>query len=252
MTTQNDARMIWADVPAALGLLTRFPVQVDGDRAMARGARAAWAWPLAGLAVALPALMVGWLSAGLGPDIAAGLMLTVMIVATGGLHADGLADCADAFWGGHTPARRLEILKDSRIGAYGTLALILGMGLIWQALAGLVAVEAWGAVAAAAMLSRAAMAGVMAALPFARAGGLAASVGRPPWDTVILGGALALALAVALTGMAGLVAALAAGAAATGVARLAQTKIGGQTGDVLGAAQVMADLAALLTLLALA
>lgn len=252
MDGQDDAIAVWSDVPAALGLLTRWPVRVDGDRAMARGARAAWAWPLAGLAVVVPALGLGWLAAGLGDGISAGVMLAVMILATGGLHADGLADCADGFWGGHSPARRLEIMKDSRIGAYGTLALILGLGLTWQALAGLVDAAGWGAIAAAALLSRAAMAGVMATLPFARPEGLAATVGRPPGATVALGAALAMGLGVMLTGWAAIPAALAATVAAAAVARLAQRRLGGQTGDVLGAVQVMADLAALLSLLALA
>lgn len=252
MTDWDDALIARGDMAAALGLLTRLPVPVDGPRAMARGARAAWAWPLAGLVVAGLAVLAGWLAAGLGSNIAAGLMLAVMVVVTGGLHADGLADCADGFWGGQTPARRLDIMRDSRIGAYGTLALILGLGLIWQALAGLVAQAGWGAIIAASVLSRAAMAGVMAALPFARRDGLAAGVGRPPRQTAGLGALLALGLALALTGWAALPAAAAAALAAAAVARLAQARLGGQTGDVLGAAQMLSDLAALLVFLALA
>ncbi len=100
---------------------------------------------------------------------------------TGAMHEDGLADCADGFWGGWTRTRRLEIMKDSRIGAYGVLALILAMGLRWQALilALPLGMQGWGLWLAAQMLSRALMARTMATQPHARPGGLAASGTEP-------------------------------------------------------------------------
>ncbi|MEO0829047.1 MAG: adenosylcobinamide-GDP ribazoletransferase, partial [Pseudomonadota bacterium] len=115
---------IW-DPLAALGLLTRLPVRLP-DAAISRGAKAAWAWPLAGLVVASLTAVIALLTlkAGLPQSLAAGLALGVQIMVTGGLHEDGLADTTDGIWGGWDKARRLEIMRDSRIGAYGVLALV--------------------------------------------------------------------------------------------------------------------------------
>ena len=232
------------DMPAALGLLTRLPVRVNTAFALSRGAAAAWAWPLAGAVVAGLAGAAGWgaAAAGLAPGLAAGLVLIVQILVTGGLHEDGLADCADGFWGGWTRQRRLEIMKDSRIGSYGVLALILALGLRWQGL--MLALDqgwqGWLCLLAAECLSRGAMAGLMALLPRARPGGLSARVGRPSRPTAglaLLPGLACLALAAPPV-----TALVAAGVTAAGLwmlARLARSCIGGQTGDVLGAAQVL-------------
>ena len=242
------------DLRAALALLTRLPVRADGA-ARARGARAAWAWPLAGAGVGALAGLAGWaaLAAGLPAAVAAGLVLTVQVVVTGALHEDGLADVADGFWGGWTPERRLEIMRDSRIGAYGALALVLGVGLRWAALAALAPSALLFAPIAAGALSRAGMAAVMAALAPARPGGLAASVGRPSPVTAALAGALGLVVAgLAVGPPAAFLAALAVAAAAAGMAALARAKLGGQTGDVLGAAQQAGELAVLVALAAAA
>ncbi|UWQ96709.1 adenosylcobinamide-GDP ribazoletransferase [Rhodobacteraceae bacterium M385] len=238
------------DVIRAAQLLTRVPVPGgDGTRA----AEAAWAWPLVGAMVALVQVVVGIvaLAIGLPASVAAGLAIATGMLLIGGLHEDGLADCADGFWGGMTRDRRLDILKDSRIGAYGVLALIVAIGLRWALFAALLAVAPLALVAGA-MLSRAAMALVMARLPFAREGGLAAHVGRPPMGAVWLGGVCALGVAIIATGfIAGIVAGWAAACATGIVAWVAHRKIGGQTGDVLGATQVLAELAALMACVAL-
>ncbi|SDO42677.1 cobalamin-5'-phosphate synthase [Lutimaribacter pacificus] len=239
------------DIAAALGLLTRLPVPVS-DAAAARGARAAWAYPVAGLAVALSGGAVGWiaLALGLAPMLAAGLALAAMTAATGALHEDGLADCADGFWGGWDRARRLEIMKDSRIGTYGVLALVLGTGLRWGALGALFAAgHVWAPLIAAAMLSRAAMPALMAALPHARDSGLSRHVGRPDGTTVAAGAGLALVASALVLGFgAALGATVVALLAASCVAALARARIGGQTGDVLGAAQQVCEIAVLLAL----
>lgn len=232
------------DVIRAGQLLTRLPLP-GGDGA--RGAAAAWAWPVMGWIVGGAQIAVGLagLSVGLPASVVAGIAIAVGLLITGGLHEDGLADCADGFWGGMTRARRLEILKDSRIGAYGVLALIVAVGLKWALFATLL-VSAPLALLAAAGISRAAMAGVMAALPFAREGGLAAHVGRPPLWAVTLGSALAVAGALVVLGGGAGLAAVGVAIVATGtVAGIARTKIGGQTGDVLGATQICSELAAL-------
>ena len=94
-------------------------------------------------------------SAATVPGVVAALVLGVEAAATGGLHEDGLADCADGFWGGRDKARRLEIMKDSRVGSYGVLALGIVLLARWAALTALLGAGQWGAiVAAAAMESR--------------------------------------------------------------------------------------------------
>jgi adenosylcobinamide-GDP ribazoletransferase len=240
------------DLAEALMLLTRLPVPVR--LTAPRGARAAWAWPLAGAAVAALAAAVGALAvaAGLTAGVAAGLALAAGVLLTGALHEDGLADTADGLWGGPTRARRLEILRDSRIGTYGVVALVIATGLKWQALVAL-ADDPWHLAAAtvtAAALSRAAMAGVARALPPARPDGLSAATGQPPAGAVALAAALALAFAVVLAGPAALAAGCAAVLGAALVARVAWARIGGQTGDILGASQQVAEVAALVACLA--
>ena len=253
-----EALISVADPLAALALLTRLPL--PGARvatAARRGAAAGWAYPLAGAVTGAGAgLMLAAASAlGLGAGPAAGLALAGAILITGALHEDGLADAADGLWGGWTPERRLEIMKDSRIGSYGVLALVLSLLLRWSCLAPLAAdspLLAALALVAVGAASRAALLLPFALLPPARPGGLAARTGRPRPATVAAGWILAAVLALAALGPAGLAvlaAAALAGIAATAIARM---KIGGQTGDILGATQQLAEIAGLLVLAALA
>ncbi|WGH79385.1 adenosylcobinamide-GDP ribazoletransferase [Jannaschia ovalis] len=239
-----------SDLVSAGMLLTRLPVRgTPTDPA----ARAAWAWPLAGLAVGLIAGLAGLIvgSLGFAPGVAGGAALIAMILATGALHEDGLADVADGFWGGFDRARRLEIMRDSRIGAYGVIALILSLGLRWLLLAEAAAQGAiLGLAVAAAMAGRAAMPVLMRWLPPARADGLSQGAGVPGARGT--GIALGLgALALLLHGpAAALLAAALAGAAVLGLGLIARAKIGGQTGDVLGAGQQVAEIAVLAALTA--
>ena len=118
----------WSKLPrGGAGGGRKSPLQLDGARAQARVAAAAWAWPLAGMAVGLLGAAAGglvlWL--GVAPAAAAAIAIAAQIFATGALHEDGLADSADGLWGGWDKARRLAIMKDSRIGTYGVLALVL-------------------------------------------------------------------------------------------------------------------------------
>ena len=249
---ENDTALMRArDIALALSLLSRLPVRCGS---YARGARAAWAYPLAGLVVgglaALGGLVALW--CGLPSPLAALIALALGIVTTGAMHEDGLADSADGLWGGWTRARRLEIMRDSHIGSYGVIALCLSLaargGVLWLLFAQSPAAGVTG-VLVAATLSRAAMAGVMAALPHARADGLSHSQGRAPMATVLLGLGLSIGVALILAGSAGLWAVLWAGLVTVAVAALAQAKIGGQTGDILGATQQMVEIAVLVSLL---
>ena len=250
MTPRRGGTIALGDLATALTLLTRLPMPARGE---GRGARAAWAYPLAGALVGALSGGLGAvaLAAGLPPGVAAGVVLATQAAVTGALHEDGLADLADGAWGGATRERRLEIMRDSRVGSYGALALVLTVGLRWSALATLPPLGLALAPVAAGALSRAGMAGVMAALPHARPGGLSASVGRPGGLTAGLGAGVALVTAgLAIGPAAAFVAALATAAGAAGVAALAWAKLGGQTGDVLGAAQQVGEAAALMALAA--
>lgn len=248
--TKSDTRLIDPrDIGVGIGLLTRLPFGGDATYAMARGAAAAWTWPIVGLMLALCAALIAWLFSGLGPALCAALALLTSMILTGALHEDGLADCADGFWGGYTPERRLEIMKDSHIGSYGTLALIASLGLRALALATLAANgHLLVALCLAAMLSRAAMVWVMYTLPHARPGGLSASVGRPSFNVLSLAWAGAKIAALLIAGWAGIAAIIAAFLAALTAQSIANAKIGGQTGDVLGATQQIAEIAVLLAL----
>lgn len=243
MTAERDsAGQLLADIASAFGLLSRLPFpQTDQHRPAS-----AWVWPLVGSVVGTLAAGCGWvaLTLGLPGGVAAAVVLAVGALATGALHEDGLADTADGLFGGWTRERRLEIMKDSHIGSYGTLALLLVTLAKWSALVALLGFGQIGAIIAAAALSRAPMAVIMAVMPNARNTGLSQTVGRPP--VVAAGCAVGLALVIALPlGAAGLGMAAAAGAAALGVALLARARIGGQTGDILGASQQIAELSAL-------
>jgi adenosylcobinamide-GDP ribazoletransferase len=243
MTPERDsAPQLLADIASAFGLLSRLPFpQTSRHRP-----DAAWAWPLVGAVVGGLAAAAGSaaLAAGLPMGVAAALVLATGAVMTGALHEDGLADSTDGLFGGWTRERRLEIMKDSHIGTYGTLALLLVALAKWSMIVDLLSQSAYGPIVAAAALSRAPMAVLMAALPNARDKGLSHSVGRPSLAAAGIAVVLALVLAAPLGGLAG---AMVAGVivASLWVALLARARIGGQTGDILGACQQMAELCAL-------
>lgn len=249
MTNRDTASLALADLAAAFSLLTRLPVPASQG---APSPRAAWAWPVAGAAVgALAALATSAaLALSLPAGVAAALALLVAALLTGGLHEDGLADTADGLMGGQTRERRLEIMKDSRIGSFGALALLLVTLARWSALAALIAGGPYvAALLAAGALSRAPMAVIMALLPNARGSGLSQLTGRPALPTAALAAALALAAGLALVGWQALAAAAVAAVLCAGLALSARARIGGQTGDILGASQQIAE-AAVLALIA--
>ncbi len=228
------------DLAGAIGLLTRLPFGGPG-----RGAAGAWAWPLAGGLVGALAALAGWLAlaAGLPVGWAAALVLALQAGLTGALHEDGLADTFDGLGGGRDPARRLEIMRDSRIGTFGALAL-LWVGLArWSALVVLLPLDPWTVVAVAA-LSRGAMVVLMAALPHARQDGLAKAVGRPDLRQAGLAVAVAVALAMLCADHVWLLLPALA-LVLLGLGAWARARIGGQTGDILGAAQQLSEAAAL-------
>ncbi len=253
MRQNLTAAAILGDLACAVSLLTRVPMRAPHHR----GADAGWAWPVVGLGVGgAMAVAAGAASvAGATPVIAAGLALAAGVILTGAMHEDGLADAADGLWGGWERARRLEIMRDSRIGTYGVMALVLVTGLRWSALAVLLVTPATAAagIVATASLSRGVMAALSAALPHARADGLSVATGRVSRAAAVVAAALSTAAALALLGIAGGVGAvIVAGITAAACAAISWRKIGGQTGDILGASGLLAETSALVVLAGLA
>ncbi len=246
-----------AELRLSVAFLTRLPTETVGEAGIAA---AVWAFPVVGAALGLAGGLAYLGAAALGlPALAAAyIAIGVVILATGALHEDGLADLADGLGGGRDRAAKLAIMRDSRIGAYGALALVLVVGLKAVALAaigGAGPLAAMAALAATGAASRGAMPLVMLQLPPARADGLGADAGRPKPVAAGVAVILALALAASLLGAYGwpaVVLALAVGALAAGaIAALAARQLGGHTGDVLGAVQQAAETAMLLALSAL-
>ena len=236
-----------ADIGDAFGLLTRLPLPLTAPDV----AQAAWAFALVGMAVGLLAGLAGLIAIwfGLPIPLAALVALTAQIILTGAMHEDGLADTVDGLWGGWNREQRLEIMKDSHIGTFGTLALILSVSSRWAAFWLLFELDGAWAVAAlitAGALSRATMPVLMCALPNARGAGLSHGVGQPEWRMAGWGAALAALAAVILMGWSGIGAAIAAMAASVAVGLIAKSKINGQTGDILGATQQIVEIAILL------
>jgi adenosylcobinamide-GDP ribazoletransferase len=248
-----------SDIGDALRFFTRMPLGEANASAPLDINRFAWAAPVAGVVVGLTGALALALTApiGLPPLICAGLATATLVAATGALHEDGLADVADGFGGGATRAMKLDIMRDSRIGAYGaialTLALILRVGALTAALDGGFSRASLSLIAVAA-LSRAGALTPLALLGSARADGAGAAAGRlePEALAAAWGSALVVALAVGLISLGlahALAAALASGAGALAMVALARRAIGGQTGDVAGAAQQLAEIAAWCALL---
>ncbi|WP_417740949.1 adenosylcobinamide-GDP ribazoletransferase [Salipiger sp.] len=233
------------EIRLALMMMTRLPVGTfEGPAPEITHAR--WAFPLAGVPLALIvwAVLAGAGALGLPPLVGGLLGVTALVLATGGLHHDGLADFSDGM-GGRDRAQRLAIMRDSRVGSYGVLALILAVGLGAAALAAFPSGPQTGlALLLCAVVSRLAILVVMDWLPPARDDGLghlAASAGkdRMCW---VPGGLLAL-LIVPFVGLPGIAALLVMAAAIGIVGQRAKARLGGQTGDVLGAVQLCSEIA---------
>ena len=248
------------DIARATGFLSRLPVPSrhfeDHDGSLSR---ASGMFPAAGVVIALvPGLLVLVLSAlGANPALTVLLALAVSIGVTGGLHEDGLADSADAFGARHGRDHMLEIMKDSRIGTYGVLALVLSFALRATALTIILSVVGGFAtllvLLAVAAASRAAITWHWNALPPARQDGVAAAVGAPEdraaTRSLIIGGVLFLALATLSAGL--VPALLSLGVLAACLSQwttLVRRKLHGHTGDTLGASQQIAETACLVTL----
>ncbi|MBY8976121.1 adenosylcobinamide-GDP ribazoletransferase [Rhodobacteraceae bacterium NNCM2] len=233
---------------AAIQFLTRLPVPPLGwepDRL----ARAMRYFPLTGALVgAVSGAVLLAASATLPAPVAAGLALAAGIWLTGALHEDGLADTADAL-GGHVGRdKALEIMRDSRIGTYGAAALVLSIGLRWAALASVPATSGALMLIAAGATGRAMMVPVSRISGYARPTGAGGAVASPATGVEI---ALALLTAIAcclLLGAPGTFAFAFAAIAAWLVLRFLLRRLGGYTGDGLGAIEQAAEVTVMIAL----
>lgn len=249
----------WRAFWLALQFFTRLPTpQFEGFRPEWLNDAAKW-FPAVGLVVGAISAVVLWGAAQVWPmPIAAGLALATGAIITGAFHEDGLADTFDALGGHVDRAKALAIMKDSRIGSYGALALVVVTGLRWAALAALPLAVAVPALVAAHALARGGATALMARLSYVRD-----EDGKSKPLAVALGtGSLAVALLIAMLPLAAMAAWrpatwplwAAAALGALGVhaycARWYRRRLGGFTGDALGCAEQLGEAAVLMAVVA--
>jgi adenosylcobinamide-GDP ribazoletransferase len=247
MAEQLTPNKIGADIAGCLGFFTRLPAARlgFGETNFADGI---WAAPVAGAVVGLVAgaafAATAWF--GLPPSLSAIVALAAAILVTGSLHEDGVADIADGFGGGNTRERKLEIMKDSRNGTFGVVALVMVLLARWAAIAAVGASgDALFALVAAHAASRALIPGFMRSVKPAKPGGLSAGIGQISGNVALAAGGLGV-LALLLLGPAAAIAAVIALALLFLATKwLTENQIGGQTGDVLGALQQAGEIVVL-------
>ena len=252
----NAAEMLrerLAELAAAFALLTRLPVHRLALPRLTVPSEAVWAYPVVGAAVGAIGGAVYWLTHSLScpPALAVLCALVAVILATGALHEDGLADFADGL-AGDTKESSLAIMRDHEIGTYGVLALLLSLAVRATAIALIAEPRAvMAALIAADAASRLSAVLIMAALPLARRDGLSASVGNPTAGlaAIALGVTFIIAWLLLPFGVA-LLLIFSAIVSAVIIGRVALIRLGGQTGDVLGASSQISECLALILLVA--
>lgn len=235
---------------AALEFLTVFRLPLGRRRPAdaAQIARSQGLFPLVGLLLGL--MLVGLdraLSEVMPLPATAALLVVALVVATGGLHLDGLADTCDGLFGGSSPPERLAIMRDSRVGTFGVLAVVCILLLRWAAFLSLASPLRRGVLLLAPALGRWAMVGAVAALPYARPEGLGKAMHRAAWPIPALtAAAVALTASVLLFPTWG-VALFAFASLVGGLGALyARGNLGGLSGDVYGAICECTEVAVLL------
>lgn len=222
--------------------------------------RISMALPLASLVIGLgpAAVLVGFSLLGLPAYFAAALAVVAMVLVSGAMAEDALADAADGLFGGHSPARRLEIMKDSRHGTYGVAALCLFLLLRVTGLGAVAAISPLAAGAiwlAAGIVGRSGALWLAVALPAARPDGISAAAGTVSGRSFAVGAVFAVLLVFVLAGPATNVLALgfvmvAALAVIAGWTALCKRLVGGQSGDLIGALGALLEIGVLTALLA--
>ena len=239
-------RQLPHDLVVGLSFFSRLPVK--GPTGALDLRESAGAWPLAGLLLAVgPAASVvlnSWL--GMAPLVSAFLAIAVAIALTGALHEDGLADTFDGLAHGRSASERLEIMRDSRLGTFGALALIIAIGVRVAAIAALVVdpSDAVLALLGVAVVSRSLALWHWSTLPPARHDGMAWRAGQPDFTALQIGlltGLVAIIVLIVAFGWAALLGLVFAGLAVGFFTSLANRRLGGHTGDTIGAMQQVAE-----------
>lgn len=215
-------------------------------------ARTVWAWPvIGGLLGGLSALLILVLVwAGIDLSLAALWVVAAQFLVTGALHEDGLMDAADGLFGGRNLERRLAIMRDSRVGSFGVLAGVLASLGKWSAYLAICRTASYDmvqtvfALAAAAAFGRLGMVLVLSLSRPARSDGMASEIIIAK-DKCVVPMLISLVIGLGVGVIPTAMALLASGLLAMGVARYAQQKIDGYTGDILGAAAIIIELATL-------
>ena len=232
--------------PAVMGAVAFLTV---AGRGQVPQARALWWFPLVGAGLGAVLAAIHWGAGELWPLVVVGVLVVAAdLVLTGALHLDGLADSADGLLPPMDRDRRLTVMSRPDVGAFAVAAVVVVLGARWAALS-VDGIESPSLVPIWA-LSRTLVAVVPAIVPYARPGGLAAPFldGARLW--LVLWLVPAVAGLVLIEGASGAVAAGVAVMVSVGVVALARRRLGGFTGDVLGAVILMAETAALLALVA--
>ncbi len=245
----------------ALAFLTRLsiPDRYFSTMATDKISDCAGFYPVAGALIGLFGGALLALSAALGlPNLIGATLATIAIILlTGALHEDGLADVADGFGGGANRERRLEIMKDSRIGVYGTLAIVASFAMRVTCVSAIMAVgglvSGIAALVASSAFSRGAMVWFWASLPNARGDGVAAHAGQPSESAVSLAAIFGLSIgaivALIANGFVAATLALVLGLSTMlGLQKLCNQMIGGQTGDTMGCCQQCVEITFLIGL----
>jgi adenosylcobinamide-GDP ribazoletransferase len=241
---------------AAIMFLTRLPVGRFHEFREEDVASSTIYFPIVGALIGLAGGLALLTSAALPAFVAVLISMLVTVCLTGGLHEDGLADSADGLIGGQDPQRRLEIMKDSRIGAYGALALWFSLTaklILVQSLLAASLVTAISATVIAHCLGRAATVALLTCLPYARieyskSSNFGNKVTLRQLALVLV---FSVILSLLLLGLQGVFCLTAALAISFVCGLYFKDKIGGITGDCLGAANQLVELSAYLSLLTL-
>ena len=229
----------------AFNLMTTLPLPASKDWQTGDSGRASVWYPFVGLVIGGLTLL-GWMGATrIFPAPVAGILtLVVWVTLTGGLHLDGLADCCDGLLASTTVERRLEIMKDPRLGAFGGIGLVLTLLLKAAILSSLTPETSFGIILAASLARWCILPAGL--LPLARPSGMGADfkAGFRPWF-IAVGAIIPISLSIIL-GTRGLVSLAAGLIAAALVLRLAKSRINGVTGDVFGMTVEVVEVVSLL------
>ena len=229
----------------AFNLMTTIPLPTSKDWQTGDSGRASVWYPFIGLVIG-GLTWLTWMGTAriFSPLVAGMLTLVVWVTLTGGLHLDGLADCCDGLLASTTVERRLEIMKDPRLGTFGGIGLVLTLLLKAAVLSSLTPQSAFGILLAASLARWCILPAGL--LPLARPSGMGADfkTGFRNWF-IAAGAIIPLALSIAL-GARGLVSLAAGLIAAALVLRLAKSRINGVTGDVFGMTVEVVEVVSLL------